>query len=132
MPKNVSPQDYLQFFKSKQFIVTAKGILFQQLHEIINQTNKLDISFERIKFQFYKGFIGKGNNTPLVVQIFKNHRWWWTIYQSLSYDEEGKPILPYFEMKSQNFNMNLYKETFAEHNFLWTQWKKLKHFSKLS
>lgn len=80
VPKNVSPQDYLQFFKSKQFIVTAKGILFQQLHDIVNQTNKLDINFERIKFQFYKGFIGKGNNAPLVVSIFKNHRWWWTIY----------------------------------------------------
>ena len=27
--------------------------------------------------------------------------------------------------------MNLYKENFIEHNFLWTQWKKLKHFSSL-
>ena len=27
--------------------------------------------------------------------------------------------------------MQLYKESFAEHNFLWTQWKKLKHFSYL-
>ena len=27
--------------------------------------------------------------------------------------------------------MRLYKETFLEHNFLWTQWKKLKHFEFL-
>lgn len=27
--------------------------------------------------------------------------------------------------------MKLYKETFAAHNFLWTQWKKLKHFQYL-
>ena len=30
------------------------------------------------------------------------------------------------------FNPRLYKETFLEHNFLWTQWKKLKHFEFLS
>ena len=27
--------------------------------------------------------------------------------------------------------MQLYKESFREHNFLWTQWKKLKHFTWL-
>jgi hypothetical protein len=27
--------------------------------------------------------------------------------------------------------MQLHKENFSEHNFLWTQWKKLKHFQHL-
>ena len=67
----------------------------------------------------------------MIVSLFKNHRWWWTIYQSLQHDEEGKPILPYSEQKNSYVNMNLYKESFAEHNFLWTQWKKLKHFDRL-
>lgn len=40
-------------------------------------------------------------------------------------------MIPYSEQKNQYVNMRLYKETFAEHNFLWTQWKKLKHFERL-
>lgn len=92
----------------------------QKLSEVINQSNDVDLSFERGKFQFYKGYVGKGNNAPLIVSLFKNHRWWWTIYQSLQHDEEGKPILPYSEQKNSYVNMNLYKETFSEHNFLWT------------
>lgn len=24
--------------------------------------------------------------------------------------------------------MNLFKETFQEHNFIWTQWKKARHY----
>jgi hypothetical protein len=67
-----------------------------------------------------------------VVQIFKQHRWWWTIYQNLTYDENGDPILPFSEQKREQVKMRLYRESFAEHNFLWTQWKKLKHFNWLT
>lgn len=52
------------------------------------------------------------------------------MYQSLQYDEEGHPVLPHSNA-NQPPNLNLYKENFAEHNFLWTQWKKLKHFNSL-
>jgi len=31
-------------------------------------------------------------------------------------------------VNNQNLSIQLYKENFQEHNFLWTQWKKLKHF----
>ena len=34
-------------------------------------------------------------------------------------------------MHNQTVNLQLYKENFTEHNFLWTQWKKNKHFSFL-
>jgi hypothetical protein len=46
----------------------------------MNKENELDINFERSQFQFYKGFVGKGNNAGLVVSLFKEHRWWWTVY----------------------------------------------------
>ena len=59
----------------------------KKLHEAINESNGIDLKFERLNFQFYKGYVGRGNNEALVVQLFKQHRWWWTIYQSLQYDE---------------------------------------------
>ena len=34
-------------------------------------------------------------------------------------------------MQHGQFNKMLYKENFQEHNFLWTQWKKLRHFDHL-
>jgi hypothetical protein len=57
--------------------------VLKKLHEAINESNRVDLKFERLNFQFYKGFVGRGNNEALIVQLFKQHRWWWTIYQSL-------------------------------------------------
>ena len=71
----------------------------------MNKENDINLNFERQQFQFYKGFVGRGNNTPLIVSLFKQHRWWWTIYQSLQYDEEGQPILPYSAQQQSNNNM---------------------------
>lgn len=66
----------------------------------------------------------------MIVQLFKQHRWWWTVHQSLNHDEDGNIILPP-SLHNQTVNLQLYKENFAEHNFLWTQWKKNKHFNWL-
>lgn len=55
----------------------------------------MSLNFERSQFQFYKSFVGRGNNTALIVSLLKQHRWWWNVYQSLQYDEEGNPVLPH-------------------------------------
>lgn len=62
------------------------------------------------------------------MNLFKNNRWWWNIYQTLQYTAEGEIILPYTCPDYQSLNENLYKEDFKEHNFIWTQWKKQRHF----
>jgi hypothetical protein len=49
----------------------------------------------------------------------------------LQYDEDGNPVVPHSEAKTNPINWKLYKETFTTHNFMWTQWKKLKHFPHL-
>lgn len=94
MPKNLSTNDLLPLFKSKQFIVQCKATVLQRLNALINRENGVELNFERSLFSFYKCFIGKGNNAPLIVQVFKLHRWWWTVYQSLQHDEDGQPIIP--------------------------------------
>jgi len=39
----------------------------QKLSVLINKSNDIDLKFERSNFQFYKGFVGRGNNAPLIV-----------------------------------------------------------------
>ena len=112
------------FFKSKQFVVHAKGQILQKLNDLMNKHNNLTIHFERSHFQFYKCFIGRGNNSDLLVQLFKQHRWWWSVHQSLAHDTDGNIILPPSLAHNQTVNLQLYRENFTEHNFLWTQWKK--------
>ena len=80
MPKNLSANDLLPLFKSKQFVVHCKSTVLQKLNQLINRENGMDLQFERSLFSFYKCFIGRGNNAALLVQVFKLHRWWWTVY----------------------------------------------------
>ena len=114
-----------QFFKSKNFILHCKEVMLKALFHTLNDSNNVDLRFERSHFQFYKAFIGKGNNAALVVQLFKNNRWWWNVHQALPIGIYGDVMLP------NNGKENLYKEDFKEHNFIWTQWKKYRHFHYL-
>lgn len=94
VPKNLGANDMQALFKSKQFVVQVKAQILQKLYSLMNKENDMNINFERSQFQFYKCYVGRGNNAPLIVQLFKQHRWWWTVHQSLYYDEDGNIILP--------------------------------------
>ena len=50
VPKNISNGDLQGFFKSKQFIVHAKGQILQKLYDLMNKQNNIDMHFERSQF----------------------------------------------------------------------------------
>lgn len=60
--KNLPFQDYIILFKSKQFICNVKSNFLARINSAVNQSNDVDLQFERSQFQFYKGFVGYGNN----------------------------------------------------------------------
>jgi hypothetical protein len=58
LPKNLSFNDQLQLYKSKQFICNCKTIFFTRLHQLTNKANDVELNFERSQFKFYTGFVG--------------------------------------------------------------------------
>ena len=68
--------------------------------------------------------MGRGNNASLIFQLFKASRWWWNLYSTAQYDENGKVI-------KSNVSAELMREDFKEHNLIFTQWKKMMHFNIL-
>ena len=79
--------------RSKAFICHAKEQMLTKLFETLNKSNGIELKFKRSLFQHYKGFIGRGNNSQLFFQLFKQSRWWWNLYQVPVYDENGKIIM---------------------------------------
>lgn len=67
VPKNLGALEMQALFKSKQFIVHAKAQILQRLNSVVNKENDMELNFERSLFQFYKCYIGRGNNAPLIV-----------------------------------------------------------------
>ena len=100
-----------------------------KLYETLNASNDIKLNFKRQNFQHYKGFIGRGNNAPLLFQLFKASRWWWNLYATAQYDENGTIINPVHGSKSTKDSDH--QEDFKEHNFIFTQWKKMYHFRVL-
>ncbi len=78
--------------------------MLKRIFSLVNKHNKVELNFERPLFQFYKPYIGRGNNAQAIVNIFKL-RWWWNV-----------------SVETQQI------EDFREYNLIWTQWKKLRHF----
>ena len=95
-----------------------------RLYETLNKSNNVVLNFKRQNFQHYKGFVGRGNNASLIFQLFKSSRWWWNLYSSAQLDENGKVI-------KSSVSAELMREDFKEHNFIFTQWKKMIHFNLL-
>lgn len=52
------------------------------------------------------------------------------MYQALAFSEDGTLISPTLA-PGQQLNPGLHKEDFREHNLIWTQWKKMRHFHHL-
>ena len=86
----------------------------------------MQLHFKRSLFQHYRGFIGRGNNSQLLFQLFKQSRWWWNLFSAPVLDENGKVIMQHGQTSTQ-----LLREDFKEHNFIFTQWKKMMHFNVL-
>lgn len=62
LPKQFSHLDQ-NLYKSKQFIIHCKEMMLKKLYHTINFSNEMHkLHFERQNFQFYKCFVGKGNN----------------------------------------------------------------------
>ena len=79
--------------RSKAFICHAKEQMLLKLFETLNRSNYVDLNFKRQNFQLYRGFIGRGNNSLLLFQLFKQSRWWWNLYSAPVHDENGKVLM---------------------------------------
>jgi len=123
LPKN---NDY----KSKIFLMQSKEKISTLLFNCLNSSNEIDLQFKREGFQHYKGYIGRGNNPSLFFQLFKSTRWWWQLYSTLPKEKSHKEQSE--NKEGSHANQNGYQacpwEDFKEHNFIWTQWKKMRNF----
>lgn len=52
--------------RSKTFLCHSKEQMLKKLFDAINQSNGVELNFKRSNFSHYKGFVGKGNNQPLI------------------------------------------------------------------
>ena len=101
--------------RSKAFLCHAKEQMLKLLFDALNKENEVDLKFKRSSFIHYKGFVGRGNNAPLIMQLFKGSRWWWNLYMEANErDETGRPVL------KEGQNAALMREDFKEHNFIFT------------
>jgi hypothetical protein len=74
---------------TKARISLSKEMMQTKLFLALNKSNAVDLDFKREKFQHYKGFIGRGNNSALFFQLFKASRWWWQLYSSMPKEGAG-------------------------------------------
>jgi len=51
--------------KSTSFLRLSKEKMQTKLLNVLNKSNGIELDFKREKFQHYKGFIGRGNNSAL-------------------------------------------------------------------
>ena len=52
--------------KSTSFLRMSKEKMQVKLFRVLNKSNNIELDFKREKFQHYKGFIGRGNNSSLL------------------------------------------------------------------
>lgn len=82
------------------------------LIHVLNQENEVVIP--QSTDNYYKYFIGQGNNSLMVRNLMKQ-RWWW-----------------YLGNNSNNNNNNETKNCdFDDCHFIWTQWRKIKVVQQL-
>lgn len=79
--------------RGKAFICHSKEQMLTRLFETVNKSNNIELHFKRSLFQHYRGFIGRGNNSQLLLQVFKQSRWWWNLFTAPVLDENGKVIM---------------------------------------